>query len=97
MSRHEKTEHTTKETRNGIASDTEVHVESSTSTERKEEIKGYGLVVGGILLFIYTLGALQFLNYIVAAGALVMIFFGAKKANLIERGQELIHRMKNKS
>lgn len=96
MNRQEKNE-STREERNGVAQDREMSSDTSTSSSTtRQEVQGYLLLLGGLIAFLFSFGYFEFLKYAVAAGGLVMMFFGAKKAHLVERTQELINKFKSK-
>lgn len=54
-----------------------------------QELQGYAFLTVGILLFIHTLGYFQVLNWILMAGAIALIVYGAKLANLWQRTKEV--------
>ena len=48
----------------------------------REELKGFGFLVSGVTLFVYTLGFFQILNWVIMAAGIILIIYGANKSNL---------------
>lgn len=47
-----------------------------------EELKNFGILATGVLLFIYSLGYLQILNWAIMAAAVFFMFYGAIQVSL---------------
>jgi hypothetical protein len=94
MDRQQKTEHET--THNGIAKDTRIGARRQILPAMSQEVQGYLLIAGGILLFLYTRGYLTFLNYALMAGALALILYGARQSRLLDKAQDLIQRIRTR-
>ena len=72
---------------NGISKDRDILYSSSVKGESfmditREELKGFGFLVSGLTLFVYTLGFFQILNWVIMAAGIILTIYGANKSNL---------------
>jgi hypothetical protein len=68
----------------------------TTALERKPQLQGWLFVGSGLILLLHVWGYLTFVNYILIAIALYLIFQGAVKVHLLEKIQEAIAWVKQK-
>lgn len=99
MNRPHKTEHETQE-KNGLAREFGTHTSSrsNTSLASRQDLQGYALIAASLLLLTYASGYFETLHRILSialgVGSLGLLFYGAKKANLIHKAQDLIERLR---
>lgn len=84
--------------KNGLAHDpvmSAMGIQVNKSTQ--QQVRGYLLIAGGVILFFYTFGFLApLLNWVIRAASVALIIYGAGKVNLLEKAQNLISYIQKK-
>ena len=99
MNRQRQEYESTRERGNGLAydTDTSANTHESAATVTQSELQGFLTLGGGILLLLAPWAFPTLLNIAVAATALVLMFFGGKKAHIVSKTRDLISRWRNSS
>ena len=93
MNRQRQEYESSRERTNGLAHDTDTSANKHESGGlTQSELQGFLTFGGGILLLLAPWVFPTLLNIAVAATALVLIFFGSRKAHLLSRTRDLISR-----
>jgi hypothetical protein len=93
MNRQRQEYESSRERTNGLAYDTEASASRQESGGlTQSEVQGFLTLGGGILLLIAPWAFPTLLNIAVAATALVLIFFGSRRAHLVSKIRDFIRR-----
>lgn len=86
--------HKEQEEKNGLANDPITRVLKKTETymaSSRNELVGYALLAGGIILILHTFGWFHFINYLLTGLGIAAAVYGAYEANLWLRIKQLVN------